>query len=494
MNAVIYARYSPGPNQTENSIHAQLHACREYAKARGYSIVHEYVDEAVSGRASETKSRQNYQRMLREAKTGKFGAILAHKYDRLARTLSEHVSLDARMHGIGVDLIAVAQDFGRSKEGKIMRNLMWSLSEYYSENLAEEVRKGHRENALLGLHNGGRPLFGYDVDEEGHYVVNELEAGFVRKAFQYALDGKGNKPVADEMNAAGLTGRLGSPFTSSSIYELLHNAKYAGIYLYNPDKKCVTREERLTRPNAIRVEGVVPAIVSEETFEEVQRIMNSRRRMGRKAKNEYLCSGLLHCACGSKMHAHLSKRKGHEYFYYRCAAHCGAPVVKMDEIDAVVKTYLRDLLSERTQKLVHAAIRKYQSATSNSKEEFESAREKELVQREKEYKGLMQNMKNPHLPDEVVADMGREMQRLKGEMEAMRNAEPPKDYTTDQILDWLEHLKNGPDAKAVQLLVERIDVRQIQGKKEATEFNVTSTLNSVVGKLELVDGLEPPTC
>ncbi len=83
----------------------------------------------MSGRGSKTLSRQNYRRMLKDTDMGHFDTILIHKYDRVARSLDEHVSLDKKRNDKGVELIAVAQDFGNSTEAKIMRTLMWSLSE-----------------------------------------------------------------------------------------------------------------------------------------------------------------------------------------------------------------------------------------------------------------------------------------------------------------------------------------------------------------------------
>lgn len=62
-----------------------------------------------------------------------------------------------------MQLIATAQDFRNTNEAKIMRALMWSLSEYYIDNLAQETRKGLQENALKAEHTGGYAPFGYDV-------------------------------------------------------------------------------------------------------------------------------------------------------------------------------------------------------------------------------------------------------------------------------------------------------------------------------------------
>ena len=130
--AAIYARFS-SDKQTEDSIEAQVRACREYAGSHGFSIVEIYSDEAVSGKGSKTAQRRQY------------------------------VNLEARLKEKGVQLIATAQDFGNTNEAKIMRALMWSLSEYYIDNLASETRKGLRETALRAEHTGGVAPFGYDI-------------------------------------------------------------------------------------------------------------------------------------------------------------------------------------------------------------------------------------------------------------------------------------------------------------------------------------------
>ena len=108
--AVIYARFS-SDKQTEDSIEAQVRACREYAGSHGFSIVEIYADEAVSGKGSKTAQRRQYQRLLRDCDKGTFDTILIHKYDRIARSLGEHVNLEARLKEKGVRLaVATASD------------------------------------------------------------------------------------------------------------------------------------------------------------------------------------------------------------------------------------------------------------------------------------------------------------------------------------------------------------------------------------------------
>ncbi len=123
--------------------------------------------------------------MIKDAEKGLFQTVLVHKYNRFARRMIDHVTYEDKLNQAGVELIAVAEDFGNGKEAVIMKALMRSLSEYYILDLSTEVKKGHKETALKGLHNGGYAPFGYDVVDQ-KYVVNEMEASYVRKMFEAA--------------------------------------------------------------------------------------------------------------------------------------------------------------------------------------------------------------------------------------------------------------------------------------------------------------------
>ncbi|HBV51644.1 MAG TPA: hypothetical protein DEF06_05120 [Clostridiales bacterium] len=470
MKAVIYARFS-SERQTEDSIAAQIRACREYAAGKGLLVIGEYIDEAISGKGSKTASRAQYQKLLRDSEKHLFDIILIHKYDRIARSLLEHVNLEQRLKNNNVELIATAQDFGNTNEAKIMRSLMWSLSEYYIDNLASEVQKGHREAALQGLHNGGSPLFGYDVVNQ-KYVINELEAIYVRKIFLAAYRRTGFSGIIAEMAARGITGKHGRPIQYTQIYEMLKNEKYTGVYLYSVEEE-KSRKDRRTKPNAIRIENAVPVIIEKGLFQEVQKIMSERKHAGRKS--EYLCSGLVYCSCGAKMHGIKSTRKEHTYHYFYCSKKCGASVVHMDEVDSAACEYLHTLLSDENQKLVADALRKYQETFSDRLKDFQLILKGKIHEKQKQYETLLKNMTVTELPAEVMKDMAQQLQDLKTEIEALKNTTPPADYTAEQIGAWLNSLKNAPDREAVRLLIEKIEVK---GK---TEFNISSTLNSVIG-------------
>ena len=466
--AVIYARYS-SDKQTEDSIEAQLRACREYASSKQYQIIDTYIDEAVSGK---TANRTQYQKLLRDCEKDKFEIILIHKYDRIARNLLEHVTLEQKLKAKNILLISTAQDFGLSNEAKIMRSLVWSMSEYYNDNLAQETKKGLKETALKGLHTGGCPPFGYDVVNQ-KYVINDFEAIFVRKIFDCASKRSGFVDIIKEMEECGVNGKRGKPIKYPQIYEMLRNEKYTGTFVYSPDEE-KNRANRRSKPNAIRIENAMPQIISKEQFQEVQEIMTERKQTG---KTKYLCSGLVYCRCGAKMHAVKSKRKGHEYLYYNCSKHCGAPVVHMEVVDNAAKDYLHELLSKETQEEVSKAMQLYQIYTDDTEKDFMKTINKKVREKEKRYNNLMDTLASGAVNQTVIADITNEMETLKSEIESLKCRKPPKDFTFDCVSQWLEALKANPDEKAIHLLIERIDV------KSTTDIRITSTLTSVVGKL-----------
>lgn len=468
MKAVIYARYS-SDKQTEDSIEAQLRACQEFAAQKGHVVSHVYIDRAKTGK---NDRRPEFQKMMHDAESGDFSLLLIHKYNRFARRVSDHVKYEDRLNSYGVELIAVAENFGHGKESIIMKALMRSLSEYYIMDLADETRKGLRETALKGLHAGGVAPFGYDVVDQ-KYVINPLEAIYVKKIFNAALERRGYVDLIAEMAQNGIRGKRGKPIKYTQIYEILRNEKYTGVYAYSSTEES-RRTDRRRKPNAIRVDGALPVIIEKALFQEVQKIMDERKQTG--TKTNYLCSGLVYCECGAKMHVFKSVRKGHEYAYYRCSAKCGAPSLRVPDVDDAAKRYLKTLLSKATQEEISAALRLYHRRSGDAAKIFRQTLNAKISEKQRQYDALLSNLSAGTLPVDIVQDIGNRMQSLQSEIASLENTEPPADFTVDQIKSWLDSLKSSSDEKAVRLLISRINV------KNKTEFKIFSTLNSVLGK------------
>lgn len=153
MRLVAYARYS-SDNQREESITAQLRAIYSWAESNKHVIVKEYIDEALSAR---TDKRPKFLKMIEDSKTEDWNGVVVHKLDRFSRNRYNSAVYKKELRDNGKQLFSVLEKLDNSPESIIMEAMLEGLSEYYSANLAREVKKGLKENALQCKHNGGTP-------------------------------------------------------------------------------------------------------------------------------------------------------------------------------------------------------------------------------------------------------------------------------------------------------------------------------------------------
>ncbi|MBR3721610.1 MAG: recombinase family protein [Selenomonadaceae bacterium] len=306
--AVIYARYS-SDNQRDESIDAQVRAIEEFAKGNGIIILEKYIDRAKS---ATTDKRPEFQRMMREVKNLGVQLVIVQKLDRFARNRSDSIGYRAKLQGMGIKLFSILEPFDDEQpENIILQAVLEAMGEFYSRNLAREVRKGLKENALKCKHTGGYAPLGYNVDPNTKLlVVNEQEAEAVRMIFQMTIDGASYETIARALKQAGFKTKAGNDFGKNSIYEILCNEKYIGIYTWarTSSKDPITKKRNNHKANdpenVIVVEGGVPRIISDEDFNKVQEILGERKnRCNHSERNRetYLLSGKIFCGnCGAR--------------------------------------------------------------------------------------------------------------------------------------------------------------------------------------------------
>lgn len=366
IKAAAYARYS-SDNQREESIEAQLRAIKEYAKKEGYTIVKIYVDEA---RSATTDDRPNFLQMIEDSSKGMFDAVIVHKLDRFSRNRYDSAFYKRLLKKNGVKLISVLEPLDDSPESIILESVLEGMAEYYSRNLAREVMKGMKETALQAKHTGGLPPLGYDVDEEGYYVINEQEAIIVKKIFSLYLDGYSYQAIADILNRQGYRTKLGNPFGKNSIYDILINEKYKGTYVFNKRSSKDSLGKRNNRrfkdnENIIRIPNGMPAIIDEQTFDKVQEKIQARKRGPRMSeKRFYLLTGKIFCGeCGSHYagNSYRGGRNGKKYAIYTCTRRVRTKTCKNKSIrQDVIEKYVMDQLLNKIfeENMIHEITRK----------------------------------------------------------------------------------------------------------------------------------------
>lgn len=346
-NAALYARFSSSL-QRETSIEAQRRAVEKYAEKNGYVITQEYIDRACTG--TKLDGRPQMEQLIEDSNKGLFSVVLVHKMDRFARNIRDSKNIRYTLQKNGVEVISVTERFEDNASGHLLGNISASIAEFYSENLGTEVIKGMKERAYKGLHTGGIPPLGYDVDiTTKKLIINESEAQAVRRIFELYNSHASLTEIADTLNSEGYMTKTGRKFSKNSLHDIICNKKYCGYYVYNRrapenDGRGNSHKNKKSE-DIVEAKGVVPSIISEEDYNKAMSIMNGRKAKSgaNSAKRCYLLSGHVkcgHCGCNMTGDAHHNGKKT-VTVSYSCEKRkkkngCPNMNIRQDKLDSLV--------------------------------------------------------------------------------------------------------------------------------------------------------------
>lgn len=339
--AIAYYRFS-SHSQNEASIDQQRELAHAWADAHGFRIVKEYEDAAISGT---TENRPGFQLMLSEVAKIRPRALIMWKTDCLGRDKYVLAMAKKKIREAGCEIHLLAESIPtEGPEGVLIEGLMDAMAEYYSRQMSQNIQRGMDYNAQHALFNGHK-LFGYGVDRATKkYVADPDTAPFVQRMFAEYAAGKAMREIADELNAQGLRTSRGAKFGVKTLNKMLQNRAYIGEY----------------RHGDIVVEGGMPALVDEVTFEAVQRKFAENKRrgsqrargMGEDGAPRYWLTGKLCCSkCGSPMQGVSgTSGTGRTYYYYYCAAQrrheCPMRKIRKETLEDAVATVLGWILGD----------------------------------------------------------------------------------------------------------------------------------------------------
>ena len=301
--AAAYIRVSTD-DQIEFSPDSQLEKIKLYAERNQFFLPKEYIflDEGISGRNTAKRPAFNEMIGLAKRKPKPFDVILVWKYSRFARNREDSVVYKSMLRkDLNIDVVSVSEDVGDDKMAILFEAMIEAMDEYYSINLAEEVKRGMTEKAKRGGILSVAP-FGYKVDNN-KYVVVEEESQILKKVFNDYLNGKGFLTIAKELNAMGIKTHRGNSIENRTIEYWLNNPVYIGKIRWNPDGRL---SRNYTAETAIISDGSHVPIIDTETWDKVQKKMKEQKAKFRKYYNpdrkelSHWLTGIVRCEkCGS---------------------------------------------------------------------------------------------------------------------------------------------------------------------------------------------------
>lgn len=373
--AVSYARYSSA-NQRDESIDAQQRAIRDFASANKIVISQEYVDRAKS---ATTDDREAFRQMISDSAAKNFHFVIVHKMDRFSRNRSDSLGYKVELRKNGVFVLSVLEQFDLdTPEGAFMEGIVELMAEFYSKNLSREVMKGLKENAIAAKFNGGSPPLGYDINHETQkYVINQAEAESVKLIFSMIQKRYTYDDILIALHSKGYRTKAGNYFKRNSLYDILRNPRYTGKYIYqrvaSKDPLTKTRNNHLYNPEPIVIPNGLPAIIPQDVFDEVQKVLDARsHKRARRFKENYLLSGRIYCGECKKPYVgdRTILKSGKPYITYRCSSRknkvgikCNNSTIMRDDLEReVIKTIEEIIFDEH---LLQNLLAKYNTALQN---------------------------------------------------------------------------------------------------------------------------------
>ena len=293
--------------QVELSPESQLKAIKEYAKNHDIILSNEFIfqDEGISGRKAE--KRPGFMNMIAVAKSKPkpFDVILIWKFSRFARNREDSIVYKSMLRKqCGIEVISISEQLGEDKTSILIEALLEAMDEYYSINLAEEVKRGMSEKVARGGVVSAPPI-GYIMGDD-KFIPDPERADIIRQVFSRFLEGERSFTIAKWLNSMGITTRNGKTFAKRTVDYILTNPVYTGKHRWNPEGSATSTSVYKTTDKTIIVDGNHEALVSQEDFDKVQEILAEIKKKYPKyisqAPTDYMLKGLIKChTCGASL-------------------------------------------------------------------------------------------------------------------------------------------------------------------------------------------------
>lgn len=465
MRYAAYVRISSEDQVGNFSIDAQQRAIEAWVAAKGGMLVQLYKDEAQSGR---TADRPAFQQMRRDARKGKFDAVIVHKFDRFARNRTDALAIKSLLrydYGIKVFSVNEPSEDSDGPMGALIEGIMESVADWYSRNLATEVAKGKKERSLQGLHNNGAP-FGMKKNAQKILVPDENEYPGLRIAFElYATNEYSDNDIARLLNEKGYQLKNGRPFSKDTVRAILQNETYLGKVRYQQHQRKTDGSRSFASP-VEWFEGQHEPVIDAAVFKRCQEIRAKRasHHQSTEKYNPYLLREIVYCywCCShrpttntfrsyGKMRPQAYNDKG--YKCYRCRARelgytCDQPKVQVEKLDTQVVAILKQLKPPLDWR---------QGITKSI---GELLGEKDLQQRLDEIRGIIQRMDSRWDLGFITDEQEYMQQRLKLQQELERLV-PVDTNDLDRAADLLDNFglylqACGDDIEAQSALLRQI--------------------------------------
>ncbi|MCC3762663.1 recombinase family protein [Glycomyces sp. TRM65418] len=364
-----------------SSIASQQAACHRYASQHELDIIEEYAEPGGTATAIDRrpKFRQLLDRVLHQRDVD---VVLVYTRSRAFRNAFEAMVIREEFRKIDVELLSVQEPCENGPEGDLVTLILDGVNEYQSRKLGIDVAFKMAATAARGS-TPGRAKLGYrnartyvDGRSTPTIEIDPDRAPYIGTAFRLFASGQYTlRRLRDELSNAGLRTRptkshpAGAPVTITQLTKLLRDRTYLGLVQWCGEE----------------YPGNHPALIDQDLFDRVQRVLNDRCRRTRDRKWDHHLKGLLQCArCGDRLHLEVTRnRHGWRYCYFVCAGRqprtCDLPRLPLPAVEAAVEAHWATVTFSRDEKTaigqdLHRAAQSQRAATEALRRRLRSER------------------------------------------------------------------------------------------------------------------------
>lgn len=312
-------------DQAEFSPDSQRKKIIEYAEKNNIIIPEEFHFEDIGISGREAEKRPQFMKMISIAKTKPkpFDIVLLWKFSRFARNREDSIVYKRLLRKkCEINVVSISENLGDDKISELIEGIIETMDEFYSINLAEEVKRGMNEK----FSRGGvvsYPPFGYKMGD-GVFIKDEFSAPIVKMIYEWYLSGIGMRNIATKLNEMGIVSKQGNKFENRTVEYILTNPTYIGKLRRNPNGRDSADRFHQSSDNII-VDGKHESIISKELFESVNNKIRENKmkyvKHSQQTQADFMLRGIVRCSnCGATL-VQASKGKSlqcHRYSKGQC--------------------------------------------------------------------------------------------------------------------------------------------------------------------------------
>ena len=308
LRVTYYARVSSESDEQLNSLGNQISYYENLIRRNSaWTFVAGYIDEGLS--AATTKKRDNFHRMVEDARAGLFDLIITKEITRFARNTLDSIQYTRELLAAGVGVFFQNDNINTFDEDSELRlTIMSGIAQDELRKLSSRVKFGHQQAIKNNVVLGNNRIFGYTKDH-GRLVIDEEQAAMVRRLFElYATGEYSMKQIETLFYQEGYRNHNGKKIAHTTMSNMIANPKYKGYYVGNKVKviDLFTKKQKFLPPEEWvmfkdETGQIVPAIVSEELWDAANAVLKKRSddvksRQG-ICNHANLLTGKLYCTC-----------------------------------------------------------------------------------------------------------------------------------------------------------------------------------------------------